>query len=65
LLIVKIETVIAWHRKGFQVYWTSKSPHATPGCPTVALEVRDLIRKMSLVNPLPGAPRIHGEIQKL
>ncbi len=29
------------------------------------MEVRDLIRKMSLANPLWGAPRIHGELLKL
>jgi hypothetical protein len=28
-------------------------------------EVRELIRKMSLANPLWGAPRIHGELLKL
>ena len=28
-------------------------------------EIRDLIRKMSLANPLWGAPRIHGELLKL
>jgi hypothetical protein len=28
-------------------------------------EVRDLIRRMSLANPLWGAPRIHGELLKL
>ena len=28
-------------------------------------EVRDLIRKMSLANPLWGAPRVHGELLKL
>ncbi len=33
--------------------------------PTLDLEVRGLIRKMSLANPLWGAPRIHGEILKL
>jgi len=31
----------------------------------VSQEVRDLIRKMSLANPLWGAPRIHGELLKL
>ncbi|MBZ5566017.1 MAG: integrase core domain-containing protein [Acidobacteriia bacterium] len=65
LLIVKPETVIAWHRKGFRIYWTWKSHQAAPGRPTVPREVRDLIRKMSLVNPLWGAPRIHGELLKL
>jgi hypothetical protein len=31
----------------------------------VSREVRDLIRKMSLANPLWGAPRIHGKLLKL
>jgi hypothetical protein len=31
----------------------------------VALEVRQLIREMSLANPFWGAPRIHGELLKL
>jgi hypothetical protein len=35
--------------------WPSKDP----------LEVRQLIRKMSLANPLWGAPRLHGELLKL
>src|SRR3954466_6806286 len=36
-----------------------------PGRPKVRLEVRQLIREMSLANPLWGAPRIHGELLKL
>jgi hypothetical protein len=28
----------------------------------LALEIRQLLRKMSLVNPLWGAPRIHDEL---
>jgi hypothetical protein len=35
------------------------------GRPKVALEIRRLIREMSLANPLWGAPRIHGELLKL
>jgi hypothetical protein len=31
----------------------------------VPLQVRQLIRDMSLANPLWGAPRIHGELLKL
>ena len=31
----------------------------------MSLEVRRLIREMSLTNPLWGAPRIHGELLKL
>ena len=65
LVIVKPETVIAWHRRGFRLYWTWKSRHARPGRPEIPWEVRDLIRKMSLANPLWGAPRLHGELLKL
>ena len=65
LEIVKPETVIAWHRRGFRLYWTWQSRHARPGRPDNPQEVRDLIRKMSLANPLWGAPRIHGELFKL
>jgi transposase InsO family protein len=36
-----------------------------PGRPTVAKQVRQLIRTMSRDNPLWGAPRIHGELLKL
>ena len=31
----------------------------------MAREIRDLIRTMSLANPLWGAPRVHGELLKL
>jgi hypothetical protein len=31
----------------------------------VPLEIRELIREMSIANPLWGAPRIHGELVKL
>ena len=31
----------------------------------MSTEIRDLIRQMSLANPLWGAPRIHGELLKL
>ena len=65
LLVVRPETVISWHRKGFRLYWGWRSRRGTPGRPPVSEEVRDLIRKMSLANPLWGAPRIHGELLKL
>jgi hypothetical protein len=57
-------TVLAWHRRGFRLFWTWKSRHRT-GRPAAAPEVRALIRRMSSANPLWGAPRIHGELQKL
>jgi transposase InsO family protein len=65
LAIVTPETVVAWHRAGFRLFWTWKVRRGRPGRPLVAREVRDLIRKMCRENPLWGAPRIHGELLKL
>ena len=64
LVIVKPETVIAWHRRGFRLFWTWKSRQHT-GRPTIPADVRTLIRTMSQTNPRWGAPRIHGELLKL
>ena len=64
LLIVKPETVIRWHRTGFRLFWRWKS-RSRGGRPKVPLEIRQLIRNMSLANPIWGAPRIHGELLKL
>jgi putative transposase len=65
LVIVKPETVVAWHRQGFRWFWTWKVRHGQPGRPVVAREVRDLTRRMCRENPTWGAPRIHGELLKL
>jgi putative transposase len=65
LVIVKPETVIAWHCKGFRLVWTWKVRRGQPGRPPVSHEIRKLIRQMSRENPLWGAPRIHGERLKL
>src|SRR5262249_45335179 len=65
LVVVKPETVIAWHRKGFRLYWRWKSRAEKRGRPCVSGETRELIRQMSKANPLWGAPRIHGELLKL
>jgi putative transposase len=65
LVIVKPETVIGWHRRGFRLFWTWKSRHGKRGRPAVAKEVHQLIRRMSRENPLWGAPKIHGELLKL
>src|SRR5258708_16466939 len=64
LVIVKPETVIAWQRKSFRLYWRWKSRAGKFGRPCVSLEIRELIRQMSTANPLWGAPRIHGELLK-
>src|SRR4051794_21221173 len=62
--IVQPETIIRWHRAGFRSFWRWKSRQRV-GRPNVSLEVRRLIREMSLANPLWGAPRIHAELLKL
>ena len=62
--IVRPETVIRWHRAGFRAYWRWKS-RPRSGRPKTPLEIRQLIREISLANPLWGAPRIHGELLKL
>src|SRR5882672_7874787 len=65
MVLVKPATVIQWHRKGFRLYWRWRSRSGHPGRPKTPMETRDLIRKMSIANPLWGAPRIHGELLKL
>jgi hypothetical protein len=62
--IVRPETVIRWHRRGFRAYWRWKSRPGV-GRPPIAGEIRDLIRQMSMANPLWGAPRVHGELLML
>ena len=62
--IVRPETIIRWHRSGFQAYWRWRSRNHV-GRPKVSAELRTLIGAMSRANPLWGAPRIHGELLKL
>src|SRR4030081_1433338 len=64
LAVLKPDTVIKWHRAGFRSYWRWRS-RRRGGRPTLPTEIRKLIREMSIVNPLWGAPRIHGELLRL
>ena len=64
ITVVKPETVLRWHRRGFRAYWHWKSRRAG-GRPKIDREIRALIRRMSRENPLWGAPRIHGELLML
>jgi transposase InsO family protein len=64
LTLVKPDTVVRWHRAGFRSYWRWKS-RPRSGRPPVPAEIRQLIREMSVANPLWGAPRVHGELLKL
>ena len=61
LMIVRLETVVRWHREGFRLYWRWKS-RQKPGRPKAASELRDLIRRMAQENPTWGAPRIQSEL---
>src|ERR1700722_6096832 len=64
LTIIRPETLVRWHRAGFRCYWRWKS-RPLGGRPQINTELRALIRRMSMENPLWGAPRIHGELLKL
>jgi hypothetical protein len=64
LAIIRPETLVRWHRAGFRSYWRWKS-RPSGGRPQIDTELRALIRRMSVENPLWGAPRIHGELLKL
>ena len=64
LKILKPQTVIRWHRAGFRTYWRWTS-RPRGGRPKIGADIRQLIRDMSVANPLWGAPRIHGELLKL
>ena len=75
LVIVKPETVIAWHRRGFRLYWSWKSRHPQ-GRPSLSRELIDLIRRMSfgtvrparmefLVGTTVGAVRIQSRARRM
>jgi putative transposase len=65
LIVVKPDTVIRWHKKGFKLFWRFKSRKRGPGRPRFEPKTRKLIEDMAKANPLWGAPRIHGELLKL
>ena len=65
LVIVKPETVAAWHRTGFRLYWRLRSRPKSAGRPLINAEVRAFMRRMAEENLGWGAPRIHGELLKL
>jgi uncharacterized integral membrane protein len=63
-LIVRPETVLRWHRKGWRLYWTSRS-RGRIARPRLPAEVKDLIAQISRDNRLWGTERIRGELLKL
>ena len=64
ITIVRPETLVRWHRAGFRRYWRWKS-RSLGGRPKIDADLRVLIGRMSVDNPLWGAPRIHGELLEL
>jgi hypothetical protein len=65
LVIVQPATVLAWHRKGFQLYWRWKARVASVGRPRLDPELRRLIRRMARENPTWGRRRIRAELALL
>jgi putative transposase len=65
LLIVQPATVLAWHRRGFRLYWQWKSRPNPVGRPTLDAELRDLIQRMARENPTWGRRRIRAELALL
>lgn len=60
LVIVKPETLISWHRKGFRLLWRWKS--RPRGRPRLREEIRALIRRMAQEHPLWGEELIAAEL---
>jgi len=65
LVIVAPDTVLRWQRRRFRKHWAKLSGRPPGGRPPVSAEIRALVSRMAAANPLWGAPRIHGELQKL
>jgi putative transposase len=59
LVIVKPETVIGWHQRGFKLLWKLKS---RPGRPRLPKDIRQLIARMVEENPTWGQCRIADEL---
>src|SRR5439155_16953577 len=51
MVIVKPETVVAWHRAGFRLFWRRRSRPGSLGRPQIDSEVPALIRRMVKENP--------------
>jgi putative transposase len=63
LVIVKPDTVIRWHRKGFLLYWRAISKRG-PGRSPIPGELKALIRRLADENGW-RARKIHAELEKL
>ena len=57
LVVVKLETLLGWHRRGFKLYWRRKSQRKR-GRPPTSPEIIALIEEMAINNRLWQAGRI-------
>jgi len=66
LIVVKPDTVIRWHRKGWKAYWRWRSSRSRgSGRKRIDPELRILIHRMARENPLWGQRRIQAELARL
>jgi len=66
LLVVKPETVLRWHRKGWSAYWRWRSNRGDKGGRRrIPLELRALIRRMASENQLWDQRKIQVELARL
>jgi putative transposase len=59
LTVVRPTTFIAWHRKGFRLFWRWKS---AAGRRPIPVELQRLIRRMARENPSWGEERVANEL---
>src|ERR1700675_3049759 len=59
VIVVRPKTIVRRHRAGWRLFWRCRS---RPGRPPIPLELRGLIRRMALENPLWGQERIANEL---
>jgi len=60
LIVVKPDTLIRWHRKGFRLFWKWKS--RPRGRPRIPVQLRKLIAEMATNSPTWGEERIANEL---
>jgi putative transposase len=62
LVIVKPDTVLKWHRRGYRAYWRWKSKRK-PGRPTIPRQHIEFIRRISADHPEWGEDKIALELK--